>query len=271
MRRFALKISVLVLAFNAMFVPYIFWNRHLRLSPVLTSSILIAATLAYVLAVLMVVIRFNISFRKTRAQLIASDAMLAEDAVAKAAKFSYEYRSQTSLLGLPLVHVNVGYSPDARPRTAKGWIAVGGSAYAPLFACGGIAVAPISFGGIAVGILAFGGFGIGLLSVGGLAIGGWSVGGLAIGWDAIGGASLAWQAAEGGIAMAHTVAQGGVGIAGHGNDAIAGDACNASPFFRACKSLLPYANWLWVLFVLQAFPLMLNRIVTRRRTARSTS
>jgi RNA polymerase sigma factor (sigma-70 family) len=268
MRRFAWKIALLVLAFNAMFVPYLFWNRHLRLAPILTTSILIAATLAYVLAVCVLVTRFNISFRKMRAKLIASDAKLAEDARAKAAKFSYEYRSATSLFGLPLVHVNVGRRPDARPRNATGWFAIGGKAYAPLFACGGIAVAPISIGGFAVGIFAFGGLGIGILGVGGLAIGGWSVGGLAIGLNAIGGASLAWQAAEGGIAIAHTVAQGGVALAAHANDAFARKACNANSFFRSCGSLLPYANWLWVLFVLQAFPLMLTKIAKRGRTAR---
>ena len=109
MRRFSLKLALLVVAFNAMFVPYLFWNRHLRLSPVLTSSILIAATLAYVVAVFVLVIRFKIVFRRTRAQLIASDPNLADDARAKASRFSYEFRSSTTLLGLPLLHVNPSY------------------------------------------------------------------------------------------------------------------------------------------------------------------
>jgi len=259
MRRFAAQVALLVVLFSAVLLSLAFWNSHLRSGPAVNASLLIGAILIYAIAVLFMIIRFNVRFRKLRAQLIDSDPNMAADARKKAAHAAFEYRSPLSLFGLPLLHINIGYKPDGRPRPASGWIAIGGKAISPLFACGAIAVAPISFGGIAIGLLTFGGLGAGLFTFGGVAIGIWSVGGLAIGWNAVGGAALAWHASEGGVAIARSFAQGGLALAVHANDATARDACDADQFFGFCNSVLPYANWLWLLWLPMIIPLLRRR------------
>jgi hypothetical protein len=68
-----------------------------------------------------------------------------------------DYRSRWTLLGLPLVHIQLECRRGDRTVPAKGWIAVGNIAYGALFAGGGLAVAPISLSGFAVGLIALGG------------------------------------------------------------------------------------------------------------------
>ena len=91
-----------------------------------------------------------------------------------------EYRSRTTLWGLPLIHIVT--SGDAnRMALARGIIAVGDVAIGVIavgaFAFGGVTVGGMSIGlvgfsGITVGLLAaFGGIAAGLLSVGSLAVG----------------------------------------------------------------------------------------------------
>jgi predicted Ser/Thr protein kinase len=86
------------------------------------------------------------------------------------------YRSQQTLLGLPLVHVAWGVDPaTGRPRVAKGILAVG----------------PVAYGVIAVGFSAWGLFPCGLVACGFwatglLAVGFWSVGLAAAGFQAVG-------------------------------------------------------------------------------------
>jgi hypothetical protein len=153
------------------------------------------------------------------------------------------YRSRASLLGLPLLDVNVS---DPMPqcagerRVARGWVAVGdeargvllaiGSSARGLIAVGGRALGVVSFGGIATGVVAMGGLAVGVLAVGGLGVGAFAIGGLAIGyqaggggavaWDvACGGGAVAWHAAYGGAAVAHEYAVGGAATAEHANDA----------------------------------------------------
>ncbi|NQT20521.1 MAG: hypothetical protein HQ592_12500 [Planctomycetes bacterium] len=105
--------------------------------------------------------------------------------------FGYEYRSQTELFGLPLVHVAFGYNfMTGRPRVAKGIIAIGNIALG-VVAVGGVAFGGITFGGVAIGLAALGGVAIGvLLALGGLAIGIVAIGGCAIGYYALGGAAI---------------------------------------------------------------------------------
>lgn len=79
----------------------------------------------------------------------------------------YEYRSEASLFGLPLVHIASGYDPSTgRPRVAKGIIAVGN-----------IAVGGLAFGGMAVGLVAIGGGAVGYYALGGGAWGPHPLGG----------------------------------------------------------------------------------------------
>lgn len=126
----------------------------------------------------------------------------------------FEYRSATTFLGWPLIHINKGAgarrlpgSVGARgPRVAKGWIAVGQVAIGGL-AVGGLATGGLAVGGFSAGLVGLGGMVMGLLALGGMAFGGMGIGGLAVGWHAIGG--VAWgRWAAGGTAFGASVMSG---------------------------------------------------------------
>ncbi|MEW5827821.1 MAG: zinc ribbon domain-containing protein [Chloroflexota bacterium] len=107
---------------------------------------------------------------------------------------NYEYKSETELFGLPLVHIAYGFDPKTmRPRVAKGIVAIGNIAFGVVLATGGVAVGGLSLGGLSLGLLAFGGLALGGVALGGGAIGlFFALGGLAIsGFAAMGGLALA--------------------------------------------------------------------------------
>jgi len=112
--------------------------------------------------------------------------------------YTYEYRSETELFGLPLVHIvcGPGFNPaTGRPRVAKGIIAIGNIAVGGI-ALGGLSIGVVSLGGLALGVAAFGGLAIGLLL---------AMGGMAIGYVAIGGGALGYYAFGGGAWGAHAL------------------------------------------------------------------
>ncbi|HET7626567.1 MAG TPA: sigma-70 family RNA polymerase sigma factor, partial [Verrucomicrobiae bacterium] len=135
-------------------------------------------------------------------------------------KRDWEYRSRFKLLGLPLIHIR-WTDCETKWSPIKAWIAMGDCAVGVLFACGGLAVAPLSIGGLAIGLFSFGGVGVGLFVFGGIAFGGWIFGGLAFGWQAFGGCAIAWNAAMGGMAIARDFASGGMAQASQANTEIA--------------------------------------------------
>ena len=92
----------------------------------------------------------------------------------------FEYRSETEVLGWPLVHITKGNDPKTGDRlVSKGVIAIGEVAIGVL-ALGGFAFGGLAVGGMAVGLIAFGGLAIGVLAAGGIALGGLAaVGGVA--------------------------------------------------------------------------------------------
>ena len=133
--------------------------------------------------------------------------------------FEYEYKSQKSWRGLPLVHVHIGI----RPVRAKGVIAIGNIAQGIiaigiigmgvitlavvgvglLLAIGSIAVGGIALGSLAAGIVTFGALSVGIFSMGAVAVGQFSYGALAVGSQiAIG------DVARGGIALGGSEARG---------------------------------------------------------------
>lgn len=91
---------------------------------------------------------------------------------------AYEYKSKTSLFGLPLVHINTGGS--YMTKKAKGIIAIGDIAVG-FVSIGGVSTGVIAIGAVAVGPLAFG-----AVAVGGIALGAVAVGAVAFGAVAIG-------------------------------------------------------------------------------------
>lgn len=117
----------------------------------------------------------------------------------------YEYKSQRTLFGLPLVHINFG----RRDHWARGIIAIGNIATG-FVALGGVAVGLLSLGGVSFGLLlALGAVTLGGVSVGGVALGLLAWGGIALGWLAVGGCAVGVYAA-GGVVVASRVAVGGV-------------------------------------------------------------
>lgn len=126
---------------------------------------------------------------------------------------AFVYRSTRTLLGLPLLHVNLGGPGAVMKRTARGWIAVtDGIALGGLASVGGqLAVGPLCLGPAAIGILAFGV----------ISFGAWAVGLFAVGLWAVGGGASGWFAAKGGLAISAHVASGERAHAPHANDDVA--------------------------------------------------
>lgn len=102
-------------------------------------------------------------------------------------RWHYEYKSQRTLFGLPLVHVRLG---DRGFGVAKGIFAVGNVAVG-LFALGGISLGLFSLGGVSLGLLlALGGMSVGGIAIGACAVGLAALGGGAIGLLSVGGGSF---------------------------------------------------------------------------------
>ena len=66
--------------------------------------------------------------------------------------WGYEYKSPTTLFGLPLLHVSFKYRPNRVPVVAKGIIAVG------QFGCGIVTIAQFGIGVVCVCQFALAGF-----------------------------------------------------------------------------------------------------------------
>lgn len=167
-----------------------------------------------------------------------------------------EYRSKATLLGLPLVHVNLGSGgPGQQPRRgiARGWIAVGDISFGVVLSVGGLA-----FGGVAVGGLAFGGF-----ALAGGAVGGVAIGGAAFGLWALGGAAFGLSAAMGGLALAGDYAQGGGAWASHANDDAAKEYFGASSVFGLSRVIMEHSRWFLVLALLPALAAIYRKLTGR--------
>jgi hypothetical protein len=131
----------------------------------------------------------------------------------------------------------------------KAWIASGDFAAGLLFASGNFAIAPVSIGASAIGLVSFGGCAVGLISLGGFSLGLWSFGVLAFGWQAFGACAMAWHAANGGIAIAHYFALGGIAHALQANNDAAVSCFRQGIFFHnpwRILFLLAWLNLLWV-------------------------
>lgn len=113
--------------------------------------------------------------------------------------YGHEYRSKTTIFGIPLVHVAKGVDPIThRRRVAKGIIAIGDLAIGGL-AIGGVSCGVVSIGGVAFGGVTLGGVSIAAaLACGGLALScGLALGGLAVAPVAIGGCAVGYYVSGG--------------------------------------------------------------------------
>ncbi|VEU80650.1 helix-turn-helix domain-containing protein [Haploplasma axanthum] len=109
--------------------------------------------------------------------------------------FNYEYKSKKKILGMPLIHINIGFGKVAKGFISIGFISKGiislglislGFLSMGLFSLGLISLAVfslgiISLGAISFGVIAIGAIAIGVFSIGAVSVGYFSVGALAIG------------------------------------------------------------------------------------------
>ncbi len=188
--------------------------------------------------------------------------ILAQEYAGVFPKPAWEYRSHLSLFGLPLIHIRIGDRFAILKKPVKAWIAVGHSAIGGLFACGGLAIAPLSLGGLSIGILSLGGLSVGIFALGGIALGVWAFfGGLTIGWQAVGCFAVAWNAAAGMFALAHDFALGQFAWAAQANNEIARQFLMPNLFRRSAEFI--NNHWLWLnLFWL--IPFSIQWLVSRR-------
>lgn len=118
-------------------------------------------------------------------------------------KKGYEYKSSKTVFGIPLIHINIQNRNRARPKVAKGIIAIGDVAIG-FISIGGLALGLLSLGGISLGLIALGSIASGLFSIGGVSVGLLAIGGVSVGFSAIGGAAF-----------------GGIAIGGYANGIVA--------------------------------------------------
>jgi hypothetical protein len=245
-RQFRVKMAwinwSLVLAFNVLiFGEVYFAGPHLKNNPALFTWTVIGISLSYGLLILCLTLWAIRHQRRLALEDASTSGAIPEGSWSDATV--YEYRSRISLLGWPLIHVRLGGGAGAY-QPAKGWLACGNVAYGLLFACGGLAVGPISLGGLAIGGVAIGGCALGLLASGGMAVGFYAIGGLALGFMACGGATIAWLAACGGAAVSHQFALGGVALAPHANDDAARTFAQHSVFLSHAFTIMDVAIFL---------------------------
>lgn len=108
--------------------------------------------------------------------------------------YSYEYKSQKTIFGMPLVHIVYGPAWAGGMRPAKGFIAIGN-----------VAIGVIAIGGFALGLFTLAGIGLGFICIAGIALGiGAGVGGIATGYFAIGGMAIGVYAIGGLAIGTHT-------------------------------------------------------------------
>ncbi len=137
-----------------------------------------------------------------------SDLKQAEKVEIHLHRWHYEYKSQRTLFGIPLIHINIGHGLYkakgiiAVGMVARGILSVGGLSMG-IISLGGISCGLLSIGGISLALLmAIGGFSLGTIAMGGLALGIFALGGAAFGVYSVGGAAMALKIAAGGYASA---------------------------------------------------------------------
>ncbi|HUJ09045.1 MAG TPA: sigma-70 family RNA polymerase sigma factor [Verrucomicrobiae bacterium] len=258
-RRIVAFVSGIFVAFAAS----MFWVFRDRLEPSVMISLLVSE-----LFVIFVLTRFVFAAARIRWQRPYYSRVLAQEYAGQFPAPAWEYRSQLSFLGLPLVHIRIGDRFDVIKKPVTAWVAVGGKyAVGALFAFGEFAIAPASIGWCALGLVPFGGLALGLLTIGACSLGVWTFGGLALGWQAYGACAIAWKAANGWIALAREFA---LGFIVHGSASVqaAQTFIQSSVFFRFAQTLMKYFAWLNLLWVAPC--LIQLRLVARARKSSGT-
>lgn len=125
--------------------------------------------------------------------------------------FDYEYKSEKTVCGMPLVHINIGVGKTAKGVIAIGFKSVGvvsiGLLSIGLLSLGLLSLGFLGLGMLGVGIFGFGAFALGLLSGGAISVGIISFGAVSIGVMSCGAVSIG-QFAVGALARGHYFAFG---------------------------------------------------------------
>lgn len=119
-------------------------------------------------------------------------------------KLRFEYKSKTTVFGVPLVHIKTG---RAKGIFAIGFMATGvvslGFLSLGLLSWGLLSLGLIALGTFAAGGLAIGGVAAGIVAIGGVALGVFTIGGLSVGVYSMGGCAIASKIAFGGYAQGY--------------------------------------------------------------------
>lgn len=159
-------------------------------------------------------------------------------------RWRYEYKSQRTLWGMPLVHINLCANGLcwARGVVAIGNVATGlfslGALSAGLFSFGAISVGLLSLGALVLGLVSAGAVAVGLLAWGGFALGLVSIGGVTIGQYAVGGVTMGGKLAIGGVASAPVaIGEAAEGAQAFLNDGSADPAALEAAVRGACAGM----------------------------------
>jgi RNA polymerase sigma factor (sigma-70 family) len=263
-KRFYRRLTTGLFGFWAVFGVLLIWAKQFVMGHhLISSSVVVGLVLPFTFVLFAGGIFRLRASRKFMAELAAKGVPF------DAPKPAREYRSKLVLFGLPFVHVRVRHGLMAPVVPVKAWIASGDFAVGLLFASGNLAIAPVSMGSTAIGIFSFGGCAIGLISLGGLSLGVWCFGVLALGWQVYGACAIAWYAADGGLAIAHHFAVGGLASALQANTEAARSYFMQTPFFhRGRQFLLTLAclNLLWVIPMFVRWRVGAGRYETKNKT-----
>ena len=255
------KVGAITLALFVPFVATVLWLSRNQTDHSFLSGLFATGLLLIFLPVILV-----LGMTSARRGRHVYSQILAQQYAGIFPKPAWEYRSQSTLFGLPLVHIRIGDRFAVLKKPVKAWVAVGHSAVGGLFACGARAIAPVSVGGLSLGVLSFGGLAVGGVALGGIALGVWPLfGGLMAGWQAFDGCfAIAWSAAVGEFALAHDFALGHFVLAAQANNEVARQFIEPNLFFR-CARLINH-HWLWLnLFWIVPF-FVLWRIAQKSKT-----
>ena len=150
-------------------------------------------------------------------------------------RWVYEYKSERTLWGLPLVHVHLGLGL----MRARGILAIGNIATG-IFSIGLLSVGLLALGPVlSVGLLSLGAFALGLLfAVGSIAVGAFAIGAIAIGVIALGALSIGIFS-TGALAIASHIA---VGSHAHGHIAVGSEVATGVRVFLDTSSAQLLSN-----------------------------
>ena len=258
--RFFRGVLLFALSFTLVLLAAIYGTRWMGASKGTVSAVLLTLCAVYVACLLTACAWYARRLVTLRKKLFAEQPELRARAADFSKRWGITYRSRWTLLGLPLIDINLGVSADGTPTTAKGWIAIGAKAYGLVLAIGAIAIAPISWGGISLGVLTYGGIALGI----------WAVGVFTLGWKAIGVCAVGWHGADGVVAVAYRYATGVLAVAHHGNDARARAVLGNETFFQAWTWITMHGTWFWTIAFLATSPMLYRAWKLRRMSGQST-